>query len=293
MPSTPAAPSDPDTPNSPGTLGTPATPGTPGTPGRPNARTALVTGATAGIGAEFARQLATAGYALVLVARDVDRLRALVDPLRGAGAPAVEVFPADLTDPVALQQVADRLADPAHPVDLLINNAGIGLGRSFAEVTEADLRGQLALNVTAVMLLTKAALPGMCARGRGAVVNTASVAALFPNPGASYAASKAWVVAFTEGLALTLRGSGVRVQALCPGLVRTEFHRRAGIGLAKTPAFSFVDVRTVVSRSLADLDRGRVISVAGPLYRAVVLVTRLLPRPLVRRLAGRVYAARN
>lgn len=256
-------------------------------------RTALLTGASAGIGAAFGRELARRGWHLVLVARDAGRLDDTAGQLRVAGAPVVEVLPADLTEPDGLTAVADRLGDPARPIDLLINNAGIGLGRSFAEVTEDDLRRQLALNVTAVLLLTKAALPPMTARNSGNIINVASVAGLFPNPGASYAGSKAWVVAFTEGLAMTLRGSGVRVQALCPGLIRTEFHQRAGINLGATPAFSFVDVDLLVRTSLADLQRGRVVSVPGALYKTIVVVTKLLPRRATRALAARVYAIRE
>jgi short-subunit dehydrogenase len=255
--------------------------------------TALITGASSGIGAAFARQLAAAGYHLVLVARDGARLSAAGDALTRAGAPAVEVLVADLTDPAARALVAARLDDPDRPIDLLVNNAGIGLGRSFAEVSEGELVTQLELNVTAVLLLTKAALPAMTARRSGAVINVASIAGLVPNPGASYAGTKAWVVAFTEGLAITLRGSGVRVQALCPGLVRTDFHRRAGIDLGRTPSATYLSVDTVVARSLTDLRRGRVISVPGALYRILAVAPRLLPRPLTRALAARAYAVRG
>ncbi len=259
----------------------------------PRPPVALVTGATAGIGAGFARALAAAGHPLVLVARDADRLAAAVPDLRSAGSPTVEVLPADLTTAAGRGRVADRLTDAARPVGLLVNNAGIGLGAAFADVEVADLERQLAVNVTAVLALTHAALPGMTARRSGAVVNVASVAGLFPNPGASYAGSKAWVVAFTEGLAMTLRGSGVRVQALCPGLVRTGFHQRAGIHLGRVPAAAFLDVDTVVAASLADLRRGRIVSVPGALYRVLVGVTRLLPRPAVRALSRAVYGARG
>ncbi|WP_111766879.1 SDR family NAD(P)-dependent oxidoreductase [Nakamurella deserti] len=255
--------------------------------------TALITGATAGIGAGYARALAARGDRLVLVARDGARLAAAAADLRAAGAPDVEVLVADLTTPEGRDRVRQRLGDPRRPVATLVNNAGMGLGRPFSAVSPAELERQLALNVTAVLALTHAALPGMTARREGTVVNVASVAGLFPNPGASYAASKAWVVAFTEGLAMTLRGTGVRVQALCPGLVHTEFHDRAGIALGRVPAVAYSEVDTVVAGSLADLRRGRLICVPGPLYKTLVGVTRVLPRPLVRVLSRTVYGARE
>ncbi len=261
--------------------------------GTPPPGTALVTGATAGIGAGFARALAARGHGLVLVARDADRLAAAVPGLTADGAASVEVLAADLTASADRDRVCARLTDPDRPVELLVNNAGTGLGRPFLEVDAAALRGQLELNVAAVLQLTHAVLPSMTARGSGAVVNVASVAGLFPNPGASYAASKAWVVAFTEGLAMTLRGSGVRVQALCPGLVRTEFHDRAGIALGRVPGVAYLDVDTVVAGSLADLRRGRLVSVPGPLYKTLVGITRVLPLPAVRALSRAVYRARE
>ncbi len=255
--------------------------------------TALITGASSGIGATFARQLAAARYRLVLVGRNADRLHALRAELISAGAPGVEVLPADLTQHDQRDLVCTRLRDADHPITLLVNNAGIGLGQGFDEVAETDLLLQLELNVTAVMLLTRAVLPGMTGRGSGAIINVASIAALFPNPGASYSGSKAWVVAFTEGLAITLRGTGVQVQALCPGLVRTEFHPRAGINLGNAPGFSFIDVDKLVAGSLADLRRGVVVSVPGALYKGVAVLTKLLPRRLNRALAAKVYAIRG
>ena len=255
--------------------------------------TTLITGATAGIGAAFARAFAARGHRLVLVARDGERLAAAVGALTAAGATGVEVIEADLTRAADRERVCVRLADPERPVGTLVNNAGIGLGRSLADSAAADLQRQLDLNVAAVLHLTRAALPGMTARGTGAVINVASVAGLFPNPGASYAASKAWVVAFTEGLAMTLRGTGVRVQALCPGLVRTEFHERAGIRLGRVPGAAYLEADAVVAGSLADLRRGRIVSVPGALYKILIGVTRVLPRPAVRLLSRVVYGARD
>ena len=173
--------------------------------------TALVTGATSGIGDAFARHLATAGHRLVIVARDVERLAERRDALLSLGAPEVEVIAADLTDQGQRDVVADRLRDPGRPVDLLINNAGSTLGTEFLQADEADLVRQVNLNAVSVMVLTHAALPAMVARGHGGVINVASTAGLVPGRGSTYGAAKSFVISLSEGLALSLRGTGVRV----------------------------------------------------------------------------------
>ena len=248
--------------------------------------TALVTGATSGIGAAFARHLAQLGYGLVLVARDRDRLEAGRDTFRRQGSPEVEVLPADLTVPADRDRVVARLEQG---VDLLINNAGIGLGLEMLECTPADLRRQIDLNVTAVVLLARAALPGMIERGHGAVINVASIAGLLPGRGSTYAGSKAFVISLSEGMNEQLTDTGVRMQALCPGFVKTEFHERAGIDMSPVPKFAYVDVNKVVTKSLADLRANRVVSVPGSVYRAVATFADLAPRSAIRALASRVY----
>ncbi len=250
--------------------------------------TALVTGATSGIGAAFTRRLAADGYRLVVVARDAAGLAEREGELLASGAPQVQVLPADLTDPVQRQRVADRLSDPGRPVDLLVNNAGRGIGKGFAMTSQQELRQQLELNVTAVMLLTHAALPGMTARGHGGIINVASIAGLLPGRGSTYSASKAWVIAFSEGLAMACNGSGVRIQALCPGFVRTEFHRRAGIDMANKPGWMYVDVDKLVAASLADLRANRPLSIPGRLYSSIAAAAKFAPRSVVRVVANSV-----
>jgi short-subunit dehydrogenase len=250
--------------------------------------TALVTGSSGGIGAAYCRRLAADGHSLVIVARDADRLAERRATLLSLGAPDVEVLPADLTDPGDLVTVADRLRDPERPIDLLVNNAGKGLGKAFQQSTEAEIRDQLELNVTAVLILTHAALPGMLARGHGAIVNVASIAGLLPGRGSTYSASKAWVIAFSEGLAVSCKGSGVRVQALCPGFVRTEFHRRAGIDMSTKPAWMYVDVDAVVDGSVAALRANRPVFIPGLLYRGMAGVAKLAPRAMVRAVSNKV-----
>jgi short-subunit dehydrogenase len=250
--------------------------------------TALVTGATSGIGEAFARHLATAGHRLVIVARDVERLAERREALLSLGAPDVEMITADLTDAGLRDVVADRLRDPGRPIDLLINNAGSTLGTEFLQADEADLVRQVNLNAVSVMVLTHAALPAMVARGHGGVINVASTAGLVPGRGSTYGAAKSFVVSLSEGLSMSLRGTGVRVQALCPGFVRTEFHQRAKIDMSRTPGWAYVDVDYLVRTSLDDLRANRPLSIPGPLYKTVYVATRLAPRALVRRVASKV-----
>jgi uncharacterized protein len=250
--------------------------------------TALVTGATSGIGYAFARHLARAGYGLVIVARDVNRLGERRAELLGFGSPDVQTIVADLTLESDREAVADRLRSGDNPIELLVNNAGSTLGVEFLQARPADLVRQVELNSISVMLLTHAALPGMIERGHGAVINVASTAGLVPGRGSTYGASKSFVVSLSEGLAMSLRGSGVRVQALCPGFVRTEFHQRAGIDMSTTPNWAYIDDDYLVATSMDDLRANRPLSIPGALYKTIYLVTKFAPRPLVRRYASKV-----
>jgi short-subunit dehydrogenase len=249
---------------------------------------ALITGASAGIGATFARRLSREGYQLILVARRGDRLEALARELGSA-----EVLPADLADDAGLRTVEARIA-AAPALDLLINNAGFGTEGCFFEVPVESQDQMHRLHVMATMRLSHAALRVMVPRGRGAVINVSSVAGYGQGPGSvSYCATKAWMNSFTEGLNLELRGSGspVRVQALCPGFTVSEFHHAMGADPKKIPAWLWMKAEDVVDASLRGLAAGKPVVVPGVLYKTIVRLESWVPKGL--RTALVVRAARK
>ncbi|WP_433389085.1 SDR family NAD(P)-dependent oxidoreductase [Micromonospora sp. KLBMP9576] len=244
-------------------------------------RRALITGATAGIGAAFARRLAADGWHLVLVARDAARLTVTAAELTARHGGEVETIPADLSTDDGCASVERRLAE-GPPVELLVNNAGISLNTPFLRSTAEDEARLLRLNVHAVLRLTLAALRTMTDRRSGAVINVSSVAGFgVVMPGSTYSASKAWVTNFSESVGQSARPFGVRVMALCPGYTRTEFHDRAGINMSKTPEWMWLRADDVVDEALRDLRKGRLVSVPTWKYKLAVAALRHAPRRLV------------
>ncbi len=242
---------------------------------------ALVTGATAGLGAEFARQLGARGHDLVLVARDEKRLATARETLRQQHGVRVDVLPADLATDTGTAAVAERLA--AGDVDVLVNNAGIGTYTPFGEASLQLEEAQLDLNVRAVLRLSHAAVTAMTPRGSGRIVNVSSVAGFVPRGGnATYSASKAWVTMFSEALSVQLQGTGVTVTAVCPGFTHTEFHERANADMSHVPDRMWLDADVVVREGLDDAFAGKPVSVPSRRYQALVTAARTLPRPVLR-----------
>ena len=246
---------------------------------------AVITGATAGIGYEFAAALAARGHDLVLVARDQARLAVTAERLRSAHRISVDITAADLSDRSGMAIVEALLADADRPVEILVNNAGFGVLQGFSTGDLEAEQQMLDVLVTAVMRLTHAALPGMIARGSGAVLNVSSVAGWIT--GGTYSAAKAWVTVFSESLAVELAGTGVHVTAVCPGYTHTEFHQRASMETEGIPEWMWLDTQEVVDRALVDVRKGRPVSVAGKQYKALSLAAQYLPRPLVRAIGSR------
>ena len=246
-------------------------------------RTALVTGASSGIGAEYARQLSARGADVVLVARDRAALEALAAELDERGGHA-EVLVADLLDPGQRHRVEQRLEQG---VDLLVNSAGYGLSLGFASGDIEDEARPLELHVEVTMRLTRAALPAMLARGRGRILNIASVAGLIPR--GTYGAAKAWVVSFSRWANAVYAPKGVTVTAVCPGFVHTNFHERLGLppGEEGVARWMWLTAPKVVRESLRDAAHGRAVSIPSLRYKALVAVSRLLPDRLVVAAASR------
>ncbi|RIL08196.1 MAG: hypothetical protein DCC71_00135 [Proteobacteria bacterium] len=258
-------------------------------PRAPATRRAVVTGASSGIGLAFAEALARDGWDLAIVARRVDRLRALAQRLRRAHPGVrVDVVQADLTDAASLARLERRLAGDAR-LELLVNAAGAGTLGAFAARDPEHVDAEIRLDVVAVTRLTLAVLPRMLRRRRGAVINVSSMAAFQPYPYfAVYASAKAFLNSFTEALAEELRGTGVRVQALCPGLTHTEIFEIAGADVGSVPGLLWMEPDAVVQASLAALRRGAIVCVPGLPNRAVAAMSRLAPRELSRRIASLV-----
>jgi len=252
----------------------------------------LVTGASSGIGAEIAKELASRGHSLALVARREERLRTLATELTSEHGATVEVIAADLGDPAERERLADELRGKGRVVDVLVNNAGFGHQADFATSPRERMVEMVDLNVGAVVDLTSRFLTGMVDRGRGSVINIASIAAFQPLPGSAvYAASKSFVLSFSEAIRTELRGSGVTVTAVCPGPVKTEFTEVAGIGGVedRTPGAVWMSAEDIAKHAVDGAARGNRVVVPGALNRASALAGQHSPRALALPLISRIW----
>jgi uncharacterized protein len=253
---------------------------------------ALITGATSGIGAAFARVLAAQGTDVILVARDTNRLAEAAAEISGRFSVSADLLAADLADRRDVDRVAARLADEDRPIDLLVNNAGFA---NRVPLTGEDLTlHDLAIDVMirAVLVLGGVAGRAMRRRGSGCIINVSSTSGFMAL--GNYSAIKAWVTTYSESLAVELAGTGVSVTALCPGWVRTEFHERGAIDTRMIPSWLWLDPETTVRRGLADAERGRVISIPSRRYQALMLMVRHgLPRATVRAVSKRMSSSRR
>ena len=236
---------------------------------------ALITGATAGIGLEFARQLAARGTGLVLVARDGERLARVARELGDEHGVVVETLAADLHTDDGVRAVDARVAALEKPVDLLINNAGYGIGGDLAATDPDDEQKHLAIHVAVPLRLTQTALRRMLATGGGRISIVSSVAAFTPR--GTYGAAKAWGVSFARWANLSYGPRGVSVTAIAPGFVRTEFHERMGVDVSGIPEALWLDAPTVVRQSLRAIDRGRSVVIPTVRWRVIAALARILP----------------
>jgi short-subunit dehydrogenase len=254
-------------------------------------KTALITGASSGIGASFARQLAAEGYHVILVARRAEKLEALAAEVSANRSIRAEVIPADLSRPEAPAEILKAVAERGLQVDLLINNAGIGAHGAFETATHEDDQRMIDLNISSLTAMTRAFLPGMLERRGGGIINVASTAAFQAIPYfAVYAATKAYVLAFSEGLAEEVASRGVKVICLCPGPTATEFNDVAGVNkldVAKKAPTMTAD--EVAAEGLAGLKAGRVVQVAGLMNAFGASAGRLMPRQWVSKAAGMIF----
>ncbi|WP_022881676.1 SDR family NAD(P)-dependent oxidoreductase [Gryllotalpicola ginsengisoli] len=247
---------------------------------------ALITGASAGIGREFAWQLAEAGLDLVLVARDKQRLDALAEELHEAHDVAVEVLPADLLTTPGIKAVEARVAASVNRIDVLVNNAGFGLRKPFDENDVDDELGMLRILVEVPLRLTHAALSHLLPAGEGVIINIASVAGFTPR--GTYSAAKAWLLSFSRWANLVYKPRGVTVTAVAPGFVRTEFHQRLGGPLEhRIPDPLWLAAPDVVRVALRDARRGKAVTIPSLRYKAIVVAAKLVPDALAERL-GRI-----
>jgi short-subunit dehydrogenase len=247
--------------------------------------TALITGPTAGIGRAFADAYAQRGFDLVLVSRDESRLKQVADDVSRAYGVSCEVLPADLAESDDLTRVEARIEDSSRPVEAVVNNAGYAVAKWFGDTAVEEEDRSLDVLVRAPMRLSHAAVRQMRARGGGEIVNVSSVAGFTPR--GTYGAHKAWLTSLTEWLNIAYGGEGIKATAVCPGFVRTEFHQRANLDLRAVPRWMWLRPEQVVEEAIRDLLGGKAISIPSRRYRVLTSVSRLLPRPVVAKIARR------
>ena len=250
--------------------------------------TALVTGATAGIGESFTRLLAEKGYDLVLVARDKKRLQERAKLLESEFKIKVEVLPADLSVALQLAKVEKRLANPKSPIEVLINNAGFGIKDSFLKSDIADEILLIDVLAKAPMQLMHSVLPQMLSRDSGTIINVSSVASFIA--GGTYSAAKAYLTVHTESLHTELAKTNIKISALCPGFTHTEFHQRGKMKMSGLPNFMWLEADRVVAESWRAAMAGKAICIPGWRYKTLSTIARFGPRPLVRKLGIKVRA---
>ena len=253
--------------------------------------TALITGCTSGIGAAFARALAARGDDLVLVARNADRLSDMATGLKERYAVSVEPIAADLGVRSDVLRIAERLTSTERPIDMLINNAGFGIGAKLTDADTAPHERGIDVMITAVLLLCAAAGRTMRERGAGTIINVSSTAGYVAM--GSYSAIKTWVTAYTESLANELHGTGVKVTALCPGWVRTEFHERANINISSIPSALWLDADRLVADALEDAADGKVISIPSKRYKVLMTICEHLPHRALRAVSRNLTSGRH
>lgn len=248
--------------------------------------TALITGATSGIGLSIARQLAGHGHDLVLVARDAERLAQVADEITLQFGRECEVLPADLADLDQSRQVEARLADDTRPVEWLAANAGFGIREPFDASTVEAEQAMIDILVSSPMRLAHAALPGMLSRGRGRILIVSSVASFAPM--GTYSAAKVWATCFAESLQMKYGAAGVHTTALCPGYTRTEFHERADMDVDSLPDYLWLDADAVAAAGIKACEAGKAMSIPGAIYKGVYGLTEIVPRSVKRIIVGRM-----
>jgi uncharacterized protein len=253
--------------------------------------TALITGGTSGIGAAFARALAARGDDLVLVARNADRLTEMATELKERYAVSAEEIVADLAIRGDVISIAERLASIEQPIELLVNNAGFAVRKKLTDADTTPHEHAIDVMIRAVLMLGAAAGRTMRQRGTGTIINVSSTAGFLAM--GNYSAIKAWVTAYSESLANELHGTGVKVVALCPGWVRTEFHERAEINMSSIPELLWLDADRLVAACLKDAEAGKVISIPSKRYKVLITICEHLPHRALRAVSRRLTSARH